>query len=517
MKVLNFKISALSFLWLLLTLGSSCDDRWEEHYDESSSKKADLTLFEYIASQAELSHFTEILKTAGYDTLLSASQTYTVWAPGNASLEGVDRQDVERARMLAENHITRGSVSTSMIDARLVRLLNGKMMQIVRQEDGSFSYGGAAFSKSNVRTRNGLVHELSSFVDYRPNLWEYLVYGGELDSMSSYMFGLTRLVFSPTQSVRIGTNEDGNAVYDSTFIERNTYMETRGALNNEDSIYTQLFLDNQAWRMGEEALSPYFTVPDVFGGAQRGVELRRAALTRDLVYKGRVEDPALKDSLISTGGTVFYNHGYLFAGSTPQELSNGWGYVLNEFPFVDTLSWFKEIRVEAELASGRSSQNNTIFNRSGLGSGLEVSNNRYIYLEPSGTSNFARSNVTFSIPNTLSAKYKVYVVFVPASVEDPNNLLPTKVSFQLIYGNTTTGRTQRLRVTPENNETDPEALTKMLVTEIDFPFASSIDEDDPLTNVTLQDTNEVTLAEETAGTYSRAMRIDCVILEPVVE
>lgn len=517
MNAPKFKISVFSFLWLLLTLGSSCDDRWEEHYNESSPDKANMTLYEYISSQAELSHFAEALKLAGYDTLLSASQTYTVWAPSNAGLEGVDIQDKPSAKRLAENHITRGSVSTSMIEDKLVRLLNGKKMQIVRQEDGTFSFGGAAFSKNNVRTRNGLVHELSSFVDYRPNLWEYLVYGTELDSMRNYMHGLTRLVFSPTESVRIGTNEDGNAVYDSIFVERNIFLEARGALDNEDSIYTQLFLDNRAWRLGEDKLAPYFNIPDVFGGASRGEELRRTALTRDLVFKGRMEEPGLKDSLISTGGTVFYTPEYLFSGSQAIDLSNGWGYLLNDFPFVDTLSWFKEIRVEAELSSGRSNQNNNIFNRSGLGSGLDVSNNRYIYLEPAGTSNFARSNVTFSIPNTLSAKYKVYVVFVPAAVEDPNNLLPTKVSFQLIYGNTTTGRTQRLRVTPENNEPDTEALTKMLVTEIDFPFANVVDEDFPMTNVTLQVTNEVTLAEETAGTYSRAMRIDCVILEPIVE
>ncbi|GAO30834.1 fasciclin domain-containing protein [Geofilum rubicundum] len=516
MKALN-KINAFVFLLFLVLAGTACDDQWEQHYSGNQEKLPDFNLYEYINSQAELSYFAEILKTAGYDTVLVSAQNFTVWAPVNASLEMVDRQDVERARVIAQNHIARGSITTSLISSRMVRLLNGKYIPLERGENAVFSFGGSGFTKGNIRTNNGLVHEIESYVEFLPNLWEFLDRGNDLDSLREYLYGLTEQVFSPVLSSQIGTNEDGNAVYDSVFVESNLFLESRGELNVEDSVYTTLYLKNSAWNMAYDKISPYFTVPDVFGGAERGEALMRRSMISDLVFRGRFEDPGARDSLISTGGNVFYSPAYLFAGAEHVALSNGDGYLLNDFPFVDTLTWFKEIRVEAEFPTGRTNQNNELFNRSGLGTGLDVSNDRYLLLEPSGTSNFARSNVTFSIPNTLSAKYRVYVVFVPATVEDPNNLTPTKTSFQLTYVNTTTGRTQRLRVTPEDNETKPEGLTKMFVTEIDFPFANVSNEDYPNVAVNLQVTNDVTLAEETSGAYSRTMRIDCVVLEPVIE
>lgn len=516
MKALN-KIYAFVLLLFLVFAGTACDDQWEQHYNGNQEERPDYTLYEYINSQADLSHFAEVLKTAGYDTILISAQNYTVWAPVNASLEDVDRQDVDLARIIVQNHIARGSITTSLITSRMVRLLNGKYIPLERGQNAVFSFGGSDFSMGNIRTKNGLVHKIENYLEFMPNLWEFLATGNDLDSLSEYLYGLTEQVFSPALSLQIGTNEDGNAVYDSVFVESNLFLESRGELNTEDSVYTTLFLKNSAWNMAYEEVSPYFTIPEVFGGNERGEGLTRAVMTSDLVFRGRFDDPATKDSLISTGGNVFHSPSYLFAGAEHVGLSNGDGYLLNDYPFVDTLSWFKEIRVEAEFTTGRTNQNNELFNRSGLGTGLDVSNDRYLLLEPSGTSNFARSNVTFSIPNTLSAKYRVYIVFVPASVEDPNNLTPTKTSFQLTYVNTTTGRTQRLRVTPEDNETKPEGLTKMFVTEIDFPFANIIDEDYPNVAVNLQVTNDVTLAEETSGAYSRTMRIDCVVLEPVIE
>src|SRR5690606_12959077 len=125
-----------------------------------------------------------------------------------------------------------------------------------------------------------------------------------------------------------------------------------------------------------------------------------------------------------------------FNGAQKVELSNGLGYVMNDFVYPDTLSWFTEIRVEGENAEGRLNANNDVILGSSLGSGLNVSESAYVLLQSTGASNFAKSSVTFSIPNTLSAKYNIYVMFVPASISDPANLIPSKVSFQLVYVST---------------------------------------------------------------------------------
>ena len=511
------KLNIVVIMLLVGLFGSGCDDKWDQHYEDSKEMLPEYNLYDYISSQDELSNFTELLITAGYDSILSASQSFTVWAPQNESLKDIDRQDADLARTIVENHIARGSITTSLITTKMVRLLNGKFMQIERDAENHFSFGTSLFTKENVRTKNGLVHQVESYIAYMPNIWEVLGENEELSFLKDYLYGLTERVFSPTQSVEIGVNDDGNPVYDSIFIAKNLFLQTKGALNHEDSVYTALLLKNDAWTQAYEKIAPFYKIPQIYGDTERADALTQQTIAQDLIFRGRVERPMEIDSLISTNRNIFHQPSYLFAGAEKIALSNGIGYILDDFPFIDVLSWYKEIRVEAESVLGRSNQNNDLFRRSGLGSGLDVSSDWYLLLEPSGTSNFARSNVTFSIPNTLSAKYKVYVVFVPASVEDPNNLAPTKATFQLTYVNNTTGRTQRLRITPDENETDVHDLTKMFVTEVDFPFANIIDAEYETVSVNLQVTSDVTIAEETSGNYSRTMRIDCVILEPVVE
>lgn len=494
-----------------------CNDQWDDHYSGGLDNLSEYDLYEFIQLQPELSSFAQLLETSGFDTIISASQTYTVWAPNNVSLAGVDLNDKEIASTIVRNHIARGIYTTSGTLSKPVNLLNGKYVAFTRDGSGQFTYGNAGIVQPNARTKNGLVHVIDPYVPYTPNIWEYLTSADNLDSLRAYLNSLTQNVFVPSLSVEIGKNEEGNPVYDSVFVARNKFMQELGTIDDEDSLYTAVLLNNNAWNQAYERVLPYFNVPEIYGGEKRKEALTRSAMVQDLIFRDLVEVPTSHDSLVSTYGSVFYKPFYLFNGAQKVELSNGLGYVMNGFVYPDTLSWFKEIRVEGENAEGRLNANSDVILGSSLGSGLDVSERAYMLLQSTGASNFAKSSVTFSIPNTLSAKYNIYVMFVPASISDPANLTPSKVSFQLVYVSTTTGRTTRLRVTPENNVTNPNGLTKMFVTQMDFDFANVIDEDFESAGVTLQVINEVTIAEESAGSFSRSMRIDCVIFEPVIE
>ncbi|MGQ1945548.1 fasciclin domain-containing protein [Geofilum sp. OHC36d9] len=511
----NTILSALLLAFIVFV--SSCDDKWDKHYYGESDELPDYSLYDYIKSQSDLATFAKLLEISGYDTIINASQSYTVWAPENSSLADIDLTDKIAAETIVKNHIARGSYSTSGIDNKQVGLLNGKYIDFGKTESGQVTYGNAHLIKSNVRAKNGLVHIIDQYNPFQFNIWEYIGNAENMDSLKSYLYGLDQSIFDAESSVEIGINEDGNPIYDSIFIRKNLFLESLGSLDDEDSIYTAVLLNNNAWNMAYNKTAKYFNVPEIYGGSKRSESLSRWAIVQDLVFRNTISNPLSLDSLVSTNGNVFYNPSYLFAGAQQHNLSNGVGYYINEFTYPDTLSWFREIRVEAENEEGRSNANNNIINGSSLGSDIDVSKKGYILLEPSSTSNFARSSVTFAIPNTLSAKYNVYCVFVPPSIADPNNLLPTKTSFQLVYVTTTTGRTSRLRVTPDNNVTNINELTKMFVTKIDFDYANVIDEDFKDVAVTLQVTNDVTIAEESAGDFSRTMSIDCIILEPVEE
>jgi hypothetical protein len=210
---------------------------------------------------------------------------------------------------------------------------------------------------------------------------------------------------------------------------------------------------------------------------------------------------------------VFFNPDEMFKGLEYESLSNGFAYVTNQIPFTDTSSFFKEIKVEAEYSSGRTNTGSNIFIRSSYGTEFTASNNYYILVDPTSTA----PAIEFSIPNTLSAKYNIYCVFVPAKIVDTNNLTPTKAKFQLTYIRRASGSTFIKRVTPENNVTNPEAFTKMFVDQFDFEYANVIDANYDRVAVKLEVSSVVTTEEEQSGNFSRTMRIDCIILEPVLE
>jgi hypothetical protein len=490
----------------------ACTDEWDEHYDVVSFDLPDKTLTAYIQENPDLTVFSEMLEISGFDIILDASQTYTVWVPVNDALNGVDATDTKWVQEIVQNHIARSRITSSGIENQSIRMLNGKYITFARKASG-YSFGNTNVIELNLPTSNGLVHVIDGYAPFLKNLWEYIDRTENLDSLRSYLYGQSKEVFDPVNSREIGVNATGQPIYDTVFIFSNPVLERLGALDSEDSIYTAIMPDNTAWTEAYGRIESFFNFPEDAGGVQRQREQTQWILVYDMLFRGRITQPEAMDSLVSTTGSVFYDPGYLFLNAEPETLSNGITYVTDQMPYTDTVSWFKEIRVEAENTAGRDHASSIIFPRSSYGSGLDVSNNQYILVDPTST----QPTVEFSIPNTLSATYNIYCVFVPALIVDPTDTITTKVSFKLTYIRRSTGSTFIKRITPDNNATDPDGMTKMFVEQFDFEYANVIDMDYLRMAVKLEVINEVTIEEELAGDFTRTMRIDCVILEPVTE
>lgn len=501
---------ALVIITALFT--TACNKEWDEHYNEESFDLPAYSIFDYIETQSELSTFASMVKSMGYDTILNASQTFTVWAPTNSALSAVDLTNKLLVAKIVLNHIARNRYTTSMLSSKSVRMLSGKNVRFSRDGAG-FTFGDKTIVSANLPTKNGLVFTLDEYVPYTQNIWEYIGSAESIDSVRSYMYGETEEVFHPELSDLVGINEDGNPVYDSVKFTENVLLERLGNISREDTTFTVILPNNDAWNEAYGRSEKYFNIPDIYGGAIRKRAITQWQIVEDVVYSGLVDDPTAYDSLVSTSGTVFHNPSYLFNDANKVKLSNGLAYVTGQLAFPDTISLINEIRVEAENTVGRLNINSNIFSRTYYDA--DVSNNRYILIEPTGTSNIALPSVTFSLPNTLSASYNIYCVFVPNAFSNPNDLLPQKAKFVLTYIRQTTGRTSRKTFTPDVTMTDPNGLTKLFVGQFDFEFANIIDEDYPEVLVTMQVTSEVKIDE--AESFSRSMRIDCIILEPVIQ
>ncbi len=515
MKFLHLR-KILPFIFLLSALLIiDCDNKWDEHYNQESFDLPENNLKELIEGNTQLSTFYKMLESSGYDKIINESQSYTVWAPVNDALNGIDITDTKLVNEIVKNHITRGQITTSDVDILPIRMLSGKIIDFAIDGNG-YRFGGTSVINSNGVAANGLVHIIDGFEPFINNLWEYIGEYENLDSLRTYLYGLTKEVFVPERSTEYGVNDDNQIIYsDSVFDYSNIVLDKLGTIDNEDSTYTLIIPDNTAWNEAYNRIEGFFNFPENGGGQERKHTKTQYTLVQDMFFRGRIKDPESQNSLVSTQGNIYYNPGQLYTNVyETTNLSNGIANITYKMPFADTSSWYKEIRVEAEEIEGRESINGTVFPRNSYGSGMDVSGNKYIYVDPPSNGG---SSVKFSIPNTLSAKYNIYCVFVPASISDISDFTPTKVKFELTYITLENGAVWYKDIIPDLNTTSPLLPTKMFVDQFDFKYANIIDDEYEDVVVKLKVINDVTPAEAQAGDYSYKMNIDCIILEPVLE
>lgn len=524
----------LSFIFsiVLLFLVSlySCTDNWETHYSPVSGEKSDLNLYEYIKAQDSLSIFTKMLEMTGYDSILSKSQTYTVWAPVNSALQNINPNDTSLIIEIVKNHVARFSYTTSGLTAKPIYMMANKII-VFAGNDSTFTFGGKKIVKSDIATVNGIIHYIDNYVPYLSNLWEYIGKTEGLDSLKRYLYSNSKFEFDLAASGNdIGTDANGQLIYDSVFVFTNPIMNYLGALSSEDSLYTAILPNNTAWDDAYARIKPYYKTLSVDGGTARQREYTQWSIFQDLIFRKQVAIPSAFDSLVSTYGNVFYKPSTLFEGATKVDVSNGIGYVTSNLKYKATESWHKEIRVEAEYVSFTelgSKSNFDILSRTSFGTGFNLSEDKYIYCQNLTTSDIQLAFAKFPISNTLSAKYNVYCVFAPTTIVNPIDTLASKVKFYLSYVDANGKQIVDAPIDALNKvlavgktagifTTNTKKTTEMFVTQFEFPFSNLIDYEKitSVATVKLKVENATKKAETTK--FTKDMRIDCIILKPVL-
>ena len=521
-------IPIFALLTFLTVLVASCTDDWDKHYSAEPANKSNLNLFQYIQGQTELSTFTKMLKSTGYDTILTKSQTFTVWAPTNQALVNVDLADTAQVSKIVKNHITRFSYTTSGVVNKTILMLNNKLIAFAKGT-GGYTFGGKTIAQSDVATKNGIIHVLSEYAPYRMNLWEFLNKTDGIDSLRNYINSLTVLQLDTAASYKDGYFVSN--VYKST----NKALTYLGKLKTEDSIYTAILPDNAAWSEAYSRILPYYNALDKDGGVAAQIANTKWTLIQDLIFRGVKSLPIATDSIYSTYGHGFANPNRLFAGSTVTEMSNGLSYVTSQLKNSATESWFKEIRIEGEDAlNGRVVSNYTGTSVTSIGTGFNISKGYYVRLDPTTSSSISKLFVMFPIPNTLSAKYDIYCVFVPTSIVDPTDVRPNKVRFYLSYVNSSgvqvTNATVDINHTVQlpnpakvsavfttTPTTQPEEM--LVVSGFQFPYANLVKRLDYISSllptVSLKVENAAGVSSSELANFNRTLRIDCIILKPV--
>ncbi|MFD2288276.1 hypothetical protein GJU39_17045 [Pedobacter petrophilus] len=322
----------LNTLFILLTAFglTGCKDPLEEH-NEVINVDNTIDVFQKLAAQPNLSKFSEYVRSTGYDQLLSSSQNYSVWAPTNDALAGLDAAIVADPAKLKEfvaNHIALTTVTGPQTanDTLKVALINKKYATIIgnKFEDATVA-GKGAFVK------NGVVYSINQAVPSRLNIWEYMLGSTDAAAQTAYISTITAQVIDSANATIIGYDNLGAPIFapNPPTVSRNAYWTNVADLRVENQQYTFFMLQDGAFNSEAAKLTPYFSFSDKF------------ALVRDLTVKGLFTPDQLPDTLLSLRGVKIPISKSAIVKS--YRASNGMVYVMSALPFrlKDKVSGFK--------------------------------------------------------------------------------------------------------------------------------------------------------------------------------
>ena len=515
------KYIKLKNLTLLFAAGvlAGCSDVWDSHYDPDGLQTASMkTLWEELEARPELADFCSVLRTTGCDRLLDGDQMFTVFAPqGTLDYGTMDAESLTNE--VVYNHVARFAVSASsqLEEPKSLLMLNGKKSDFAAA-GGAYTFAGKPITQTNIVARNGVLHVLSSAAPFFCNVWEYMDKDTTFSCIRDYLYAFNETVLDEEASVA-GAIVDGQITYvDSVTVNTNEMFYRIGRIHDEDSTYWMVLPTNTAWRKAYAKVSSYYNYstknPQRDSLQQQGTQL---AIVSDLVFSRTVQRSP-EDSLVSTQKHVFHNplhtllpdYGSFDEGT---ECSNGRVFVVDTLCYLPWESWHSTIRVEAENTRGREYATCELYKRN-----LNVSSPYYshtsgaCYIEAAPSSASANPSLTFSVPDVLSAKYDIKVVFMPQSlgldksnVDLPNKLICTITSVN-DQGKTVSTKSDYIY-------TDPAVIDTVTVfSGFAFPVCN-YGEDNVTTKIRLQ---SQVLSKERQS-YSRTLLVDDIILEPTKE
>lgn len=479
-KIGKRQLIGLSFIFCHLSLSialTGCSDYSD--YNETpvdQQPSGNLTLWENISQNAQLSDFAALVRQAGFVDDLNSPRSLTVWAPVNGSFSLSDYQGLSAEDLLQQfvlGHVAKYShMATGQVSEK-VHMLNDKSFLFAGS--GAYTFDGLNITQANMPSNNGIIHFLDGVAKFYPNLYEYLSTAPGIDSLRNHFLRYELTYLDPDASVK-GPMVNGVQTYiDSVMItENNLTRQLNARISNEDSSYTFIMPTDAAFDKMYEKVKPFYhfinttTVPDVstFASATdtktKNItvnaeymtdSLVRRTIIRNLIYSNNdaynqwLTNPNafFTDTLRSTVNNKFSNPRELvdsYRVGQPVEMSNGWAYIVDSLAFypwetycpeliISPRTWLANLFPQAAQANRNVSLPDTLVKRV-FGPESEVSNYRYLWIAPNGDR--VKPDFAIQLPGVMSTTYNFYVVFMPSAwPEIGNDPRPNWLNFELNY------------------------------------------------------------------------------------
>ncbi len=554
---------------------TACTDTWDDHYNSLGSSDGDAvmhegSLWQAIKSDPDLSNFAAVIEGCDYAKTLNSSQVFTVFAPTNDQLSQAEVQALiaeykaEVANRVVEednvvlkefiqNHMALYTHSVKREGSDSIVLMNGKYALLDYN-----TIDGKRILTRNQLYSNGILFKVAEQVSYLPNVFEYLRKDPELDSVRSFLYNgmFYRKEFIPELSVA-GSIVNGKTQYlDSVFQTQNELFDYLGRLSTEDSSYIMVAPTNEVWKQLVEEYEPYFNYPkDVDKRDSLVYTNTRLAIMRGTTFSRTFNSEAsLLDSAMSVNSTRNYSARRSLWGGIPFEYyqyikpmekpygalaqaemmtcSNGQFYKATQWNIDKRQTFNQFIILNAnqstnvkELSKLEDSHHELVPTISEVPCYVNsdyrnfydrVWNNMFVEYRPNLTT--PNHSVTYYLRDVLSnIGYDIYLVTVPALANDSNASEAVRVPTKLRITMTTPGKGSERMKTKDGSETfvtKADSIDYLLLAE-DYKFdvcTAGVSEEPQ--QITLQVETRVSSAELRNGTYTRTMRINCVLIVP---
>ena len=578
MDMKHYKYLGYAMMAAGMLAATSCSDFSD--YNEAkldSTPSGNLTLWENISQNPQLSEFAQLVKKTGFDSELNNTRYLTVWAPANGTFNRADLETLTDSALLAQfikSHVAEyGHAATGLLNER-VHTLNDKSFTFAGS--GNYTFDGVDITATNMPSINGLMHMLNGAARFFPNLYEYIFMAQGVDSLRQQFLKYQRTYLDPDASIK-GPMVNGVQTYiDSVMVTSNSLTAQLNAqIANEDSSYTFLMPTNKAFVSNYNRIKELYKfitttiVPDPENYEKAGDtktktvtvdaeylsdSLTRRVLMNNLVFSNTnmynqwlVGKVGPSDTLRSTNRNKFSNPKDLvetYMVGQPVEMSNGYARIVDSLAFYPWESYNPELSIEPRntLAAFFNAQ---IHRQQSIPDSLisqifgdevrrrNFGSYRYLCVEPSGDR--ATPDFCVTLPGVLSTTYNFYVVFLPSAMRQlGNDPRPNNLNFELSYCNENgvlasfkfskayadsliSGGTLPKQPTALNMKTsfenNPEKLDSVFIGQFTFPVAYN---GLGAYYPTLRITSPLSVfSNEQLATYTRDVRIAAIVLKPV--
>lgn len=299
---------------------SSCNEKWDDYFSGSSNTEENMntTIAEYLGEHSEYSKFTEMLSKTGLDKDLKKDQQMTIWVANNTAMDASGIQATDTLRMQYHiNHLP--FLHTDLKNGLRVRSLNGIYFQITERNDSLFA-NSSQIVKS-IRLKDGVIHEISSLMKSRVNIYEYLKnLGGDYSMIRDSIFKYNVERFDKANSTPIGVDKTGNTVYDSIFYVYNPLFETV-QFNSEFELFTVFLPSNTVINNCFQTLqNTYINMGKTVSRSDS--TLAWSWIKQAMFYKGEISSFSTTD-ISSAFGKVWRTTVQKLDITNPEPMSNG--------------------------------------------------------------------------------------------------------------------------------------------------------------------------------------------------